>query len=53
MNLRYLSAGAFLFAGAMFLFIGLRSEPRQTVWIILGVVFLILGSSRLAGRPRR
>jgi drug/metabolite transporter (DMT)-like permease len=53
MNLRYLSAGAFIFAGAVFLFTGLRSEPRQTVSVILGVVFLILGSAHLTGRLRR
>ena len=52
MNLRYLSAAAFFFAGIVFLFIGLRSDPRQTIWIILGAVFLILGSARLSGRSR-
>ena len=53
MNLQHLAAGAFLFAGAVFLLIGLRSEPRQTVWIVLGAVFLIFGVSRLAGRRQR
>jgi hypothetical protein len=52
-NVRYVSAGAFIFAGAVFLFIGLRSEPRQTVMVILGVVWLILGSAHLTGRLRR
>ena len=50
MSPQQLSAGAFLLAGAVFFFIGLRSEPRQTVWIVLGVVFLILALARLRRR---
>jgi hypothetical protein len=52
-NRRYLGGGLFLFAGAVFLLIGLRSETRQPVWTILGPVFLVLGLVRLTrGRPR-
>lgn len=53
MNRHYLSAALFIFAGAVFLYIGLRAEPRQTTWIILGPVFLILGLMRLAGARRQ
>ena len=53
MDRRQLGAALFLFAGAVFLFIGLRSEPRQSVWLILGPVFLVLGLVRLTrGRTR-
>lgn len=53
MDRRYIGAALFLFAGAVFLFIGLRSEPRQTIWIILGLLFLVLGLARLARTRRR
>jgi hypothetical protein len=43
-----LAAATFLFAGALFLFIGLRSEPRQTAWLVMGIVMLVLGLARLA-----
>jgi hypothetical protein len=53
LNRRLLSALLFLLSGAVFLYLGLRSEPRQTVWLILGPVFLVFGLARLArGRSR-
>lgn len=54
MNRRDPSAAPLLFAGAVFLFIGLRGEPRQAVWVVLGSVFLAFGLARLVrGRARR
>ena len=49
MNRQHVGAALFLFSGAVFLFIGLRSEPRQTIWVIFGLIFVVLGLTRLGG----
>lgn len=53
MNRHYVTAALYIISGGVFLFIGLRSEPRQTAWVILGPVFLVLGLLRLMGARRR
>jgi quinol-cytochrome oxidoreductase complex cytochrome b subunit len=48
LNRRYLPAALFLLSSAISLFIGFRSEPRETVWIVFGLVFLVFGLARLS-----
>ncbi len=47
MNLRLVAGVIFLAAAAVFFYIGFTSEPRDSLRIILGTVFAILGSIRL------
>jgi drug/metabolite transporter (DMT)-like permease len=47
MNARILAGSLMLFAGIVFLVIGFRSQPQNTTYIVLGVVFAILAAARL------
>ena len=51
MSLQRLSAILFYLAASVFLFVGLRGDPRQTAFIVLGVVVLVLGGARLRRMP--
>ena len=46
MNLRVASAALLLVAAALFFVIGFRSVPRNTTYVVLGVVFAILALAR-------
>ncbi len=48
-----LPAMLFMVASGLFLSVGLRSNPRNSAFIVLGIVFFILGLAALRRiRPR-
>jgi hypothetical protein len=52
MNLRLVSAALFLASAILFLAVGLRAEPRNYTFVVLGVVFAGFAAVRFRSARR-
>lgn len=51
MNPKRLAGIINLIAAVIFLVVGVTSQPRKTFYIVIGVVFLLIGILRLRSTP--